>query len=180
MTAAHRRRACSPGDIDGGNEVGMVLEATGFATEMGLGRAVALLTVPTSWACAGSVPRIYIDNRNASLQGLVLDEPLELTKCPGVHICSLLLGGSYTFPYILEVFQHQDVAWLQRFNDSLGHDMVDVAHPSALLARQPFQKPLGSFCALLLERLTELTDMPAACHDRRAREDKNGRNGWDA
>ena len=32
MTAAHRQRACSLGDIDGGNEIGMVLEATGFAT----------------------------------------------------------------------------------------------------------------------------------------------------
>lgn len=112
MTAAHRQRACSLSDIDGGNEIGMVLEATGFATEMGLGRAVALLAMPTSWACAGSVPRIYVDDRNASLQGLVLDEPLEFTKGPGVYICSLLLGDSYPFPYILEVFQHQDVAWL--------------------------------------------------------------------
>ena len=113
MTAAHRQRACSLGDIDGGNEIGMVLETTGFATEMGLRRAIALLTVPTSWAGAGSVPGVYIDNRDASLQGFVFDEPLELTKGPGVHICSLLLGGSYPFPYILEVFQHQDVAWLQ-------------------------------------------------------------------
>jgi len=48
MTAAHRQRACSLGDIDGGNEIGVVLETTGFATEMGLGRAIALLTVPTS------------------------------------------------------------------------------------------------------------------------------------
>ena len=67
MTAAHRQRACSLGDIDGGNEIGMVLEATGLATEMGLGRAIALLTVPTSWAGAGSVPGVYIDNRDASL-----------------------------------------------------------------------------------------------------------------
>jgi len=28
MTAAHRQRACSLGDIDGGNEIGMVLETT--------------------------------------------------------------------------------------------------------------------------------------------------------
>src|SRR5690606_41924389 len=68
MTAAHRQRACSLGDIDGGNEIGMVLETTGFATEMGLGRAIALLTVPTSWAGAGSVPGVYIDNRDASLR----------------------------------------------------------------------------------------------------------------
>ena len=53
-----------------------------------------------------------------------------------MYICSLLLGDSYPFPYILEVFQHQDVAWLQRFNDSLGHDMVDVAHPDETLALQ--------------------------------------------
>jgi len=179
MTAAHRQRACSLGDIDGGNEIGMVLETTGFATEMGLGRAIALLTVPTSWAGAGSVPGVYIDNRDASLQGFVFDEPLEFTKGPGVYICSLLLGDSYPFPYILEVFQHQDVAWLQRFNDSLGHDMVDVAHPSALLARQPFQESLGSFCALLLERLTELTEMPVASHDCPAREDTTVRDNSD-
>src|SRR5690606_22023054 len=86
---------------------------------------------------------------------------------------------SYPFPYILEVFQHQDVAWLERFNDSPGHDMVDVAHPSALLASQPFQASLGSFRGLLLERLTARTEMPAASHHRPAREDKTVRDNSD-
>src|SRR5690606_5693817 len=157
MTAAHRRRASSPGDVDGGDDVGMVLETTRLTTEGAVDEPVLLVDVPAPRALPGGVAGIDMEHRDASSQGFVLQECLELAKGPGVEIRTQLLGGSYPLPDVREVLQHQHIPWLKRLHDALGQGVVDVAHPPSLLAGQPSQGALGTFRAFPLERLAETT-----------------------
>jgi len=172
MTAARRRRASSPGDVDGGDDVGMVLETTRLTTEGALDEPVLLVDVPAPRALPGGVAGIDIEHRDASSQGFVLQECLELTKGPGMKIRAQLLSGSYPLPDVREVFQHQYIPWLKRLHDALGQGVVYVAHPPSLLAGQPLQSALRRLRALPLERLTETTKMPTASQNGPAREHK--------
>lgn len=177
MTAAHRRRACSPGDIDGGDDIRMVLEAARSATKGALDQPVLPVDVPAPRALPGGVVGVDVENRDASGQGFVPQECLELAEGPGVEIGPELLSGSYPLPDMREVFEHQHITWIKRLHDALGQGVVNVAHPPSLLAGQPSQGALGAFRALPLERLTETTKMLAASQNSPAGEHKTVRGG---
>jgi hypothetical protein len=120
--------------------------------------------VTASWAALAGVLRVYVDHLDATLNGLVLDEPAKLPKSPRVLNETLFLGYADTLSDMTQVFHHDNVTGFTRSDDSLGDPMVEIGHPAALPTRQPFQEALGPLRALGLERTPQSCVSPSNMH----------------
>lgn len=116
---------------------------------------VTSIDVAASWAALAGIAGVNVDHGNATLGGLVLDEPAELSESPGVLDESLLSGHTDALPDGAQVFHRDNIAGLTGTDDSFGDPVVKVGHPATLLPRQPFQEALGPFRAPGLERLPQ-------------------------
>src|SRR5215210_2208612 len=118
ITDTLTRRACSSGDVDACNMVGVVLKPTLPATKETLGTAVAPLTMLAARACLGCVSRVNSDHGDAGKRTLVLEErPQHRVGPQVVFVARRLTPSRGLLSEVPQVLDGESVAGSQRVND---------------------------------------------------------------
>lgn len=115
------------------------------------GMATASGQPAASGAGARAIPGLNIENDNATLQGFVFDELLELSKGPRVMDVPFFLSSSQPISDVGQLFHHNDITLPKAVYNLSADVMVNPADYSALLARKPFQELLCSSRAFRLK-----------------------------
>lgn len=154
-----------PGEVERGDMVGVVLEATVDAPEEGLSFPVGSVDVSTSWAGLGGIHRVDLDHRDAEIQSFVLDERLKLVESPTVEAPVLASPMLSRIPYLCKILHNDHIA-LSKAVDELTANLVENrVRPSSLLSAQPSQSSLRTLCAFALERGAKLSKMMSLPED---------------
>src|SRR6266508_1746068 len=161
-------RGCTPTgmvlgrDIPSGVEVGMQREATRLTTEPPTGAPACAGRMPAAAARLRVMLWIDGDHRQAALLGLVRDKRLQLRERPRVNPAfgfGLALG-LHAPPDVLQVFQHDRPAHLDRLHDLLAQNVVAVAPEPSLLPPHFPQVALGRARSLLLQLPPKVEQSP--------------------
>jgi len=124
-----------------------------------MSRAIPNFT--TAGTSLGGVPRINVSNRNTFFKSFVFNKELELTKGPRVVNMPLLFPDFSGFPDPLEILHYDKFSFFDRVNYFSTDDVVNIAHPSSFLAREPYQGAFSTLCAFSLEgRAKSLVMLP--------------------
>jgi hypothetical protein len=121
-----------------------------------------MATIATAMARFRGGGRVYQHDGKARILRLVLDELPQLIEGPGMVLRPLGFPHLGALPYPGQIFQgkgftHGLCGGHQPFTD----DVVDRAHMTLLVSRQPFQEPFGSLRAFGLERTPDLEGVGA-------------------
>ena len=138
ITNAHTHRACSPGDVDASNVVGVVLKAALPTPKEVLRAAVGSLTMPTAGAGLRGVPRINRNYRDTSKCGLVLQHPAKQRVRPQVVLVPTGLATPRgALSKVRQVLNGDGVASRERVHDTARYGVKRVANEALLSAGEP-------------------------------------------
>ena len=148
------------GEVQGGDVVGIVLEATVNASEECLASPVPFVNSSTARTTLGCVLSININDWNPLLQALVLNHKLQPVKSPRVKVCPLLFAMLASLPYTIKLLHNDEIsANDQAVNESPANLMENCVGPSALPSRKPFKLPPCGGSAFLLEGASKFSKM---------------------
>jgi hypothetical protein len=133
-------------------QVGIEVIPTLPTNEYALGTAVGASNMPAAATRLRGMPGVDPSYRTTPFLGLVRNKALELGERPGVHP-TLGFGtpfGLHPLANVLEVFQDNRSARLDRLNDLLGEHMIAVAAKAPLSVAHPFEIRSSFLWGLLL------------------------------
>ena len=153
------RRLRSGDDVEGSNQVCVVLESAIYASEKRLGSPVCPVNVSASRTGFGGVPGIHVDYGYPSLEGFVLDEGLELCESPAVEIAVLAFPVFCPVTDSRQFLHNNHIAFFEAVHKLSAGLVQNRVSPVSLLSPQPFQAAFSRFRALGLEGRTEPSKM---------------------
>ena len=128
-----------------------------------------MATVATAMAGLRRIGRINKYNDYPSILGFVVHKLPQLIERPGVVLRPMHLADLRALPYPGQLFEGDGfLSRPGRGNKLFADDVVDRAHMTPLLSREPFQEPFGSPCAFGLERTSDFEGVGTERLDSRA------------
>jgi len=140
-------------------------------------RAIALTDFPASGTNLTRIMWVHKLYSYASLQCLIFNKLLKLSKRPGLVDIPLPLSNPGSFPNVSQVFHNENIIGTGSFHYPLADNMVKVADYPTFLARQPLQEPFSPFSAFGLKRSPQIRKTPPYMHSLLARESETIRGG---
>ena len=152
-----RASQLNPGEVEGSDIVGVVLESALDTSEKRLGSPIGSINISASWTCFRAVPWIDIGYRHPFFKGFVFDEELEFFKCPTVEVSVLAFPVFGSVSDSSQLFHNHYVTFPETVHESPTHLVQNSVHIPPLFSAKPFQSAFSRLRAFGLKRRAELS-----------------------
>jgi hypothetical protein len=157
ITDTLTRRACSSGDVDACDVVGVILKPTLPATKQTLRTAVAPRTMLTARARLGCVSRLNADHSDTTKRALILKERPQRRVGPQVVFVARHLTPSRGLSSEMrQVLDSESVAQSEGVNDVAAYGMQCVANEATFSTGEPIPEALQASGAFDIELASDL------------------------
>jgi hypothetical protein len=157
ITDTLTRRACSSGDVDACNMVGVILKPTLPATKETLRTAVAPLTMLAARARPGCVCRVNADHGDTTKRALVLEERPQHRVGPQVVFVARHLTPSRDLPSeVRQVLDGEGIAGSEGVNGVTAYSVQSVANEATFSTGEPIPETLQASGAFGIELASDL------------------------